>query len=161
MALTKKQKLFCDDYIITLNGTESYKKFYKNVKSDQSAAVCASRILNSPDGKAYIDERMKALDEQMIADQREVLRGLTKQFRREEYDYEVVLVKKPIFDDQGKYVGLGETAELIKVPTQNRDAIRAGELLGKRYGLFTDKLDMSSDLTLIFEDDYGDDDDDD
>ena len=39
---------------------------------------------------------------------------------------------------------------------RDRDRIKAAELLGKRYGSWTDKVDMTSDLTLVFEDDYGD-----
>ena len=38
--------------------------------------------------------------------------------------------------------------------TQNR--IKAAELLGKRYGLFTDKLDLNAPVTIVIKDDYGD-----
>lgn len=92
---------------------------------------------------------MKELDEELIADQREILRGLTRQFRREETDYQVVMIKKPSFDDNGNFLGIEEKPEVIKLPTQNKDAIKAGELLGKRFGMWTDKVDMDIDVPTI------------
>ena len=92
---------------------------------------------------------MKELDEELIADQREILRGLTSQFRREETDYQVVMTKKPRFDDNGNFLGMEEKPEVLKLPTQNKDAIKAGELLGKRFGMWTDKVDMDIDVPTI------------
>ncbi|MFR7348859.1 terminase small subunit [Peptoniphilus sp.] len=156
MALTIKKKQVADDYIITGNKTDSYLKFYKNVKNRETAAAAASRLFNTQEMKDYIEERMKELDEELIADQREVLRGLTRQFRREEIDYQVVMVKKPSFDDNGNFLGIEEKPEVIKLPTQNKDSIKAGELLGKRFGMWTDKIDMEGDVNIVLEDDYGD-----
>lgn len=156
MALTIKKKQVADDYIITGNKTDSYLKFYKNVKNRETAAAAASRLFNTQEMKDYIEERMKELDEELIADQREVLRGLTRQFRREEIDYQVVMVKKPSFDDNGNFLGIEEKPEVIKLPTQNKDSIKAGELLGKRFGMWTDKIDIEGDVNIVLEDDYGD-----
>lgn len=149
MALTIKQKQVADDYIITGNKTQSYLKFYKKIKNRETAAAAASRLFNTQEMKEYIEERMKALDEELIADQREVLRGLTRQFRREEMDYQVVMVKKPSFDENGNFLGIEEKPEVIKLPTQNKDSIKAGELIGKRFGMWTDKIDMDIDVPTI------------
>lgn len=149
MALTIKQKQVADDYIITGNKTESYLKFYKNVKNRETARANSCRLFATQDMKDYIEERMKELDEELIADQREVLRGLTRQFRREEIDYQVVMVKKPSFDDNGNFLGIEEKPEVIKLPTQNKDSIKAGELIGKRFGMWTDKIDMDIDVPTI------------
>ena len=156
MALTIKKKQVADDYIITGNKTDSYLKFYKNVKNRETAAAAASRLFNTQEMKDYIEERMKELDEELIAGQREVLRGLTRQFRREEIDYQVVMVKKPSFDDNGNFLGIEEKPEVIKLPTQNKDSIKAGELIGKRFGMWTDKIDIEGDVNIVLEDDYGD-----
>ena len=156
MALTIKQKQVADDFIITGNRTKSYLKFYKNVKNRETAAAAASRLFNTQEMKDYIEERMKELDEELIADQREVLRGFTRQFRREEIDYPVVMVKKPSVDDNGNFLGIEEKPEVIKLPTQNKDSIKAGELLGKRFGMWTDKIDIEGDINIVLEDDYGD-----
>ena len=153
MALTIKQKQVADDYIITGNKTESYLKFYKNVKNRETARANSCRLFATQDMKDYIEERMKELDEELIADQREVLRGLTRQFRREEIDYQVVMVKKPRFDDNGNFLGMEEKPEVIKLPTQNKDSIKAGELIGKRFGMWTDKVELESNDKVVIIDD--------
>lgn len=143
MALTDKQKLVADEYIKSLNKTESYLKYYKHVKNRETARANASRLFNTAEVKEYVEARMQELDEELIADQREILRGLTRQFRREEIDYQVVMVKKPSFDDNGNFLGIEEKPDVLKLPTQNKDVIKAGELLGKRFGMWTDKVDMN------------------
>lgn len=153
MALTIKQKQVADDFIITGNRTKSYLKFYKNVKNRETAAAAASRLFNIPEVKEYIESKMKELDEELIADQREILRGLTRQFRREETDYQVVMIKKPSFDDNGNFLGIEEKPEVLKLPTQNKDSIKAGELLGKRLGMWTDKLELESASQVVIVDD--------
>lgn len=153
MALTIKQKQVADDFIITGNRTKSYLKFYKNIKNRETAAAAASRLFSTPEVKEYIEGKMKELDEELIADQREILRGLTRQFRREETDYQVVMTKKPSFDDNGNFLGIEEKPEVLKLPTQNKDSIKAGELLGKRLGMWTDKLELESASQVVIVDD--------
>ena len=153
MALTIKQKQVADDFIITGNRTESYLKFYKNIKNRETAAAAACRLFASQEMKDYIESKMKELDEELIADQREILRGLTRQFRREETDYQVVMTKKPSFDDNGNFLGIEEKPEVLKLPTQNKDSIKAGELLGKRLGMWTDKLELESASQVVIVDD--------
>ena len=153
MALTIKQKQVADDFIITGNRTKSYLKFYKNIKNRETAAAAASRLFSNQEVKEYIESKMKELDEALIADQREVLRGLTRQFRREEIDYQVVMTKKPSFDDNGNFLGIEEKPEVIKLPTQNKDAIKAGELLGKRFGMWTDKVELEASNQVVIVDD--------
>ena len=153
MTLTIKKKQVADDYIITGNKTESYLKFYKNIKNRETAAAAASRLFASQEMKDYIESKMEELDEELIADQREILRGLTRQFRREETDYQVVMIKKPSFDDDGNFLGIEERPEVLKLPTQNRDSIKAGELLGKRFGMWTDKVELESNNQVVIIDD--------
>lgn len=134
--LTIKQKKFADEYIISGNASEAaLKAGYKN-------EVSGRENLRKPTVKSYIDERMKELEDEAIADQAEVLKYLTRVLRDEER--EDVLVNVGNFEQE---------IQSMKVST--KDKIRAAELLGKRYGSWTDKVDLSSDLTLIFEDDYG------
>ena len=54
--------------------------------------------------------------------------------------------------------GLGEglsEARLINKTPDEKDRIKAAELLGKRYGAFTEKVDISGDMSLSIEVDYG------
>lgn len=135
--LTIKQKKFADEYIISGNASEAaLKAGYKN-------EVSGRENLRKPTVKSYIDERMKKLEEEAIADQAEVLKFLTRILRDEET--EEVLVNIGNFEQ-----------EIQTMKVSAKDRIKAAELLGKRYGSWTDKVDLSSDLTLIFEDDYGD-----
>ena len=61
--LTKQQKIFCDEYLIDLNGTRAYMVAYTRVKKKSTAAVNASNLLRKPNVAAYIqaamDERAK------------------------------------------------------------------------------------------------------
>ena len=141
--LTIKQRKFADEYIKTGNATEAYKKAGYKYSSDNMASVEGHKLLRNPKVKAYIDERMKKLEEEAIADQAEVLKFLTRILRDEET--EEVLVNIGNFEQ-----------EIQTMKVSAKDRIKAAELLGKRYGSWTDKVDLSSDLTLIFEDDYGD-----
>lgn len=138
--LTIKQKKFADEYIKTGNATQSA---INAGYSENYAKAQSSKLLANVGIKNYIDERMKKLEEEAIADQTEVLKFLTRILRDEEK--EEVLVNVGNFEQ-----------EVQEVKVSAKDRIKAAELLGKRYGSWTDKVDLTSDLTLVFEDDYGD-----
>lgn len=141
--LTIKQTKFADEYIISGNATESYKIAGYKYSSDNMASVEGHKLLRNPKVKSYIEEQMKELEAETIADQTEVLQFLTS-ILRDEMTEEVL-------------VNVGNFEQSIQdKKISARDKIKAAELLGKRYGSWTDKVDLSSDLTLIFEDDYGD-----
>lgn len=138
--LTIKQRKFADEYIKTGN---AYKSAINAGYSENYAKGNVIKLLENVSVKTYIDERMKKLEEEAIADQAEVLKFLTRILRDEET--EEVLVNIGNFEQ-----------EIQTMKVSAKDRIKAAELLGKRYGSWTDKVDLSSDLTLIFEDDYGD-----
>lgn len=79
-----KQKKFADEYIISGNATEAYKKAYPNVKKDETARANASRTLTNANVQAYIEERMAEIDSKKIADQKEVMEFLTSTMRDKE-----------------------------------------------------------------------------
>lgn len=58
--LTKKQKRFCEEYIIDLNGTAAYFRAGYAAKNENSAAASASDLLRNPKIQAYIQELMQA-----------------------------------------------------------------------------------------------------
>lgn len=144
--LTIKQKKFADEYIKTGNATQSA---INAGYSKKTARVTGAENLTKPNIKAYVDERMKKLEEEAIADQKEILKGLTRQARREEKEYQVVVIQKPRYDDNGNFLGMEQTPQMVEIPTQNKDSIKAWELLGKRYQLWTDKVDMTVDVPTI------------
>lgn len=58
MALTDKQKLFADEYLIDLNATRAYKAVYKSVKNDKTARANGSRLLTNANVAKYVNQRM-------------------------------------------------------------------------------------------------------
>lgn len=45
--MTKKQKIFADEYLIDLNATRAYRVAYPSVKKDETAAAAAARMLRN------------------------------------------------------------------------------------------------------------------
>ena len=141
--LTLKQKKFADEYIISGNATQSA---IKAGYSKKTAGVIAVENLEKPNIKAYIDKRLKELDDKAIAKQEEVLKYLTAVMRGQSKSAVVVI--------EGLGEGLSEARLINKTPDE-KDRIKAAELLGKRYGAFTEKVDISGDMSLSIEVDYG------
>ncbi|WP_294592394.1 terminase small subunit [uncultured Streptococcus sp.] len=139
--MTEKQKIFADEYIICLNATRAYKKAYPNVKKDEVARSNGSRLLTNANVKAYIDEQLEKLQSERVADQQEVMEYLTAVMRGKKTEPLLVL------DGEGKQ----KVVDAIP-PIQART--KAAELLGKRYRLFTDKVELDATVEqVVFEDD--------
>lgn len=147
--MTEKQKLFADEYLIDLNATRAYRAAYPSVKKDETARANASRMLTNANVKNYIDERLEEIHNEKTADAREVMEYLTAVLRGESTSEEIVV--------EGIGDGCSEARTMIKKPSE-KDRLKAAELLGKRYALFTDKVDMDTDVSLNITIDYGDDD---
>ena len=128
--LNIKQKRFADEYLICSNATEAAKKAGY---SEKTAYSIGQRLLKKVEVKSYIDERLKILESEKIAQADEVMQYFTKVLRGEETE-EVVVV-----EGQGDGV---TKARKIKKEISPKDKLKAAELLGKRYGLFTDKLQL-------------------
>jgi len=146
MRMTEKQKMFCDEYLIDLNGTQAAIRAGYSAKNAKSQA---HENLKKDYIREYIDARLAEKKEKLIAKQDEVLEYLTSVMRGEARS-EVVVVE-----------GAGEgisSARLVQKPPDEKERLRAAELLGKRYGAFTDKTDLSFDKSLNITIDYGGDD---
>lgn len=141
--LTIKQKKFADEYIISGN---AYKSAIEAGYSKSYAKGNVVKLLENVSVKAYIDERLKELDDKAIAKQEEVLQYLTAVMRGQSKSAVVVI--------EGLGEGLSEARLINKTPDE-KDRIKAAELLGKRYGAFTEKVDISGDMSLSIEVDYG------
>ena len=160
LKLSAKQKRFCDEYLIDLNATQAaIRAGYSEKTADQQG----SRMLANVKVQEYLSSKMADKDNELIASQDEVLRYLTSVMRRQEKDSVVVTLTeekseyKP--DDEGtirKYTTKKEVPKIVEIPTKVSDANKAAELLGKRYGLYTDKVDVDTDMDLNIHIDYGD-----
>ena len=128
--LTEKQKRFCEEYLIDLNATRAYKAVYKNCKKDESARVNGSKLLTNTNIKAYIDEKLEEIHSKNTADAREVIEYLTSVMRGKS-EAEIVVV-------EGMGDGYSKAVKVNKAPDE-KERLKAAELLGKRFGLFIDK----------------------
>lgn len=133
-ALTEKQKRFCDLYIKLGNATEAA---IQAGYSRKTAKVIGQENLTKPYLREYINDRLAELESSRIADAKEVLQYLTAVMRGEK-DEEVIVTEG---------VGDGRSeAKIVKKKMGGRDQVRAAELLAKRYGLLTDKVEHSGSI---------------
>lgn len=146
--MTEKQKMFADEYLIDLNATRAYRAVYKTIKNDGVARRNGSRLLTNADIKKYIDERLEEIRNEKTADAQEVMEYLTAVLRGESTSEEIVV--------EGLGDGMSEARAMEKRPSE-RDRLKAAELLGKRFGLYTDRVEMDADMDLNITIDYGDD----
>lgn len=112
--LTPKQKAFCEYYLETGNQTEAA---IKAGYSKKTARVIGQENLLKPAIKEYLEKRLAEIDAKRIANSNEVLEYLTRVMRGEEKDQ----------------FGLDVSIQ---------DRTKAAELLGKRYRLFSDKVQL-------------------
>lgn len=143
MKLTPKQKAFADYYIELGNATEAAQKAgYKGNNLNRIASENLSKL----DIKQYIDERMKEIESDRIAKAEEVLAFLSSSLRGDVLE-EVVATES---DGAG-----GIKPVILKKQLSAKDRIKAAELLGKRYALFTEKVDLEGNVGVTIIDDIG------
>ena len=119
-------QIFADEYIISLNATQSYLKAYPEA-SYATANVEGCKLLVKPSIKNYIDEQMAKKQDERIMKQDEILRLLTSIARGEQTEQTL------------KGEGNGFQI-LVDKDISAKDRLKALELLGKRYGTFADKV---------------------
>ena len=122
--LTKKERIFADEYIKTTNATQSA---IKAGYAENSASVTGSKMLRKPKVRQYIDAVMNERSKNTIATADEVLEYLTKVMNGEEKD------------------AFGLDASIA-------DRTKAAELLGKRHMLFTDKVKLDAEIEIDISD---------
>lgn len=135
--MTRKQKLFCENYIIEPNATRAA---IKAGYAEKYAHTNASKLLQNTTIKEYIEKRMEEKDKELIADQNEILKYLTSVLRGETQS-EIVVI-------EGDYEG-GSSARRMKKAPDEKERLKAAELLGKRYALFTEKVDVEGQPPIV------------
>lgn len=133
MALTQKQRIFCEEYIKTTNAT---KAAIAAGYSEKTARSIGSENLTKPDISAYIKDRLNEINREQIASTDEVLRFFTSVMRGMEKDQfgldaslsdrikagqEIVKRFDMVKDDKTKQSNVPILADLIKNPQPNRD----------------------------------------
>lgn len=146
MKLTIKQKAFADYYIELGNATEAYIKAGYKVSKREVAEANARKLLGNYSVKKYIEEKMEEIQSNRIAKVEEVLEYLTKGMRQELEEEVVVTV------NTGDYTS---EPQIIKKKVSIKDSNKCAELLGKRYSLFTEKVDVGANVGVTIIDDVG------
>lgn len=112
--LTHNEILFCEKYLETHNGTQSY-LFIKPKVKPESARVLADKLLHKINVKKYIEDRLRPIQEEeekrAIADADEILQFITAVIR-------------------------GEVKDQLGFETSVKDRLTASKMLADRYKLF-------------------------
>lgn len=139
--MTEKQKRFADEYLKDLNATQAA---IRAGYSKKTAYSIGFEILKKPEIKSYIERQLDKVHEETIADAKEVMGYLTSVMRGQS-EADVVVV-------EGTGDGYSE-AKLIKKPPDEKERLKAAELLGKRYGLFTERMQVEGNTAVTILDD--------
>lgn len=123
-----KQQRFVDEYIISGNATQAA---IKAGYSKKTANRIATENLSKPVIKTAIDQRNAEIQSEKTMDMQEVMELLAS-IARGETTEETVTNK----------------GDVIETATRNSDKLKALELIGKRFGAWTDKKEISGNLDI-------------
>lgn len=134
--MNARQKKFCDEYLIDCNATQAA---IRAGYSPKTAYSIGEENLKKPELKSYIDEQLELLHSQRTADAQEVLEYLTAVMRGEHTEQTLQLIGDGV-----------QTITDIDVSAKER--LKAAELIGKRYGMFKDNLNVDVEPVVIVND---------
>lgn len=146
--MNERQRRFADEYIISGNATESAKKAGY---SEKTARSIGQRLLTNVDIREYLQNRMEELQDEKILTQKQILVMLSEIASGQATETAVVTTKVGVLKEDpisGKSVKVyDEIPQLVEYPTKNSDRNKALELLGKRYAMWTDKQEVSANVS--------------
>lgn len=135
--MTPRQRKFCDEYLIDCNAKQAA---IRAGYSPKTAYSIGNENLNKPELKAYIAEQLDKIHSSKIADAEEVMKYLTSVMRGETKATEIVT----------EFIGEGVSeARLMEKDPSEKERLKAAELIGKRYGLFTDKVGVEGAVPVV------------
>ena len=134
MKLNAIQKSFCEYFVASVNDTESaIKAGYK----EKYAGVNADKLLKNTNISKYIEKISEEIANNRIAKAEEILEFLTATLRGE-------VTEEVVIGGFGKSV----TEKIVK-NVDLKDRLKAAELLGKRYRLYTDKVEVEGVIPVM------------
>lgn len=151
--MTARQQRFADEYLIDMNAEQAA---IRAGYSEKYARGNAHKLVANSCIQEYIQKRMSEKDSELIATQDEVLQTLTAIMRRQKKEVIVASekVRRSYYDEEGrKCVNETEVPVCVEIDTKISDVNKAAELLGKRYGLFTDKVNIEGSAKVVIVDD--------
>lgn len=138
--MTDKQQKFADEYLIDCNAEQAA---IRAGYSEKYARGNAHKLVANGCIKEYIEEKMNEISSEKIATAEEVMMYLTSVMRGQSQS-EIVVV-------EGVGDGCSEARRLKKAPDE-KEKLKAAELLGKRYAIFTDKVNLEVEPVTIVND---------
>lgn len=134
--MNAKQKRFCDEYLSDCNATQAA---IRAGYSPKTAKQIGQENLTKPDLKKYIDEQLEQIHSEKTADAQEVLEYLTAVMRGEHTEQVLKLI--------------GEGVQTVTdIDVSARERLKAAELIGKRYGMFKDNVNVDLEPVVIVND---------
>lgn len=130
--MTRKQQRFVTEYLVDCNATQAA---IRAGYSEKTARFIGAENLSKPYIKQAIADKMEEMKSERIADAEEIIIYLTSVLRGQS-ESSVVLVCD------------NEVVTVTKTPDE-KERLKAAELLGKRYGLFTEKVNLEGAVPVI------------
>ena len=139
--MTAKEKRFGDEFLLDMNYTqaairagysESTAKnacYWVNQEADPKQVKAGRKSQYKPELAAYINEQLEQMHSKLTADAQEVMEYLTSVLRGKSTSS--VLARDEIGAER-----------VIEKPPDEKERLKAAELLGKRYGLFKEAVDL-------------------
>ena len=143
--MNHRQRRFADEYLIDLNAEQAA---IRAGYSERYARGNAHKLVAKGCIKDYITEQLEKIHSEKIADVVEVMMYLTSVMRGEHTEQTLRLI------------GEGYQ-EITDINISAKERLKAAELIGKRYGMFTDKLNVEGSIPVVIVDDLEEDDEDD
>ena len=163
--MTKKQKLFVEEYLIDLNATQAAIRAGYSAKTAQEQA---SRLLSNVMVQGSIAKAMAERSNRTGINQDRVIQELARiAFVNPQnvIDSEDASVREDATEDDLACIQSvkvktmsGEKGSSVEREVRLNDKMKALELLGKHLGMFKDKLELETDMDLNITIDYGKDD---
>ncbi|MEG2096773.1 MAG: terminase small subunit [Pseudoflavonifractor sp.] len=159
-AVTRKQERFVEEYLVDLNATQAA---IRAGYSPKSASTVAGETMRNPQVRACIDTAMAKLSKRTGVSQERVIRELAKVAfvnPTDVIDFESAkLLGNATPDDTAAIASVKvktiPTADGMGVEREIKvaDKLKALELLGKHFGMFTDNIDLHGDMGVQIIDD--------
>lgn len=151
MALNDKEKCFANEYIINKGNAyqaalkAGYSKYtskvaYQWLEEPKANSTEKRNLPFKPELKEYIDEQLKQMESEKIADAKEVMEYLTSVMRGES-ESEIVVVEG---------VGMGESrAKHIMKNPDEKERLKAADSLAKILGIAKEKIDVTASQVVL------------
>ncbi len=131
--LNARQKQFVAEYLIDMNATQAA---IRAGYSQKTAGSIGEQLLKKLEIKQAVEQQLEQIRSAKVADAQEVMEYLTSVMRGESSAHVLSLCGDGF-------------QEVISKPPDERERLKAAELLGKRYAMFNDKINLNGAVPIV------------